>query len=575
MPKMMNTLTTLSLVLVAALARDARAHDGEDHGAPEAAPPATDAATGRRTASGQTGQFELLIKLAPRAGEPIVLSVFLADWATNAPVGDATIALEIQSSPPVTAAAEPAGRPGVYHAIARVPAGTYPVVATVTAGDRVDLVEIADVDFTPVAAIASPAAHDHAAVPWRAITIGAGVLVVLVVAGVTLARRRVARQVVPAAALLLAVSAPLVARGHEGEDHGAPAATESPAARSGGATYLAKESQFLLGILTRVVAERDVSARIATVGRVVPRVDGHAQIAAPQPGRVLAPPRRSLPFLGDRVRKGQVLLVLEQTPAAAESGDLRVRALEARTAIAQARARRDQARRDLERRRALAGVVAQKEIEDGELALSLAERDVELAEQQAGLFGGGALRRIPVTAPIDGVIAAAEVSLGEQVAADRKLYTVLEPSRLWVEADVFETDIARIEAAGTADVRLEGRPTAFAGRLFRLGQLVDPATRTVKAIFEVDNASGAFRPGMFAEVAIGAGAPRRSLVVPDAAVIEDGGRRFVFVHVTPEEFVRREVVLGERDGDDWAVRTGLRPGERVVVQGTYQLRTAR
>ena len=97
----------------------------------------------------------------------------------------------------------------------------------------------------------------------------------------------------------------------------------------------------------------------------------------------------------------------------------------------------------------------------------------------------------------------------------------------------------------------------------------------MKAIFEVDNTSGAFRPGMFAEVAIGAAAPRVALVVHVAAVFEEGGRRFVFVHEAPDEFARREVVLGERDGDDWAVRAGLEPSERVVTQGTYQLRTAR
>jgi len=94
-------------------------------------------------------------------------------------------------------------------------------------------------------------------------------------------------------------------------------------------------------------------------------------------------------------------------------------------------------------------------------------------------------------------------------------------------------------------------------------------------ILSVDNAKGTLRPGMFAEVAVAAGQRTRAVAVPDAAVVEEGGRRFVFVHVAPEEFVRREVVLGVRDGDDWAVKAGLRAGERVVTQGTYQLRTSR
>ncbi len=558
------------LALLAAGAADAGAHGGEDHDAPKPAVPAASGA--QRAAFGQTGQFEALVRLDP--ARPGDLEVFVADWATNAPVGGATVELEIQSSPVVSVTAEPAGAAGIYHALAEVPPGEYGIVATITSGERVDLIEIEPLDFAPPA-LAAPKPGSGVDIPWRPITAALGGLVVLVGGLFLYARRkRGVRRAAPSVAVMLALSAPLVARGHGGEDHGEPTPVQASAGRAG-VTTMAKESQFLLGVLTHVVAERDVSARIETVGRVVPRIDGHAQISAAQAGRVLAPNGRALPFLGDRVRKGQVLLVLEQTPGAAETGDLRARALDARSAVTQAKARRDQTRRELERRRALVGVVSQKDIEQAELELSLAVQDVALAEQQVRLYVGGGLQRLTVTAPIDGVIAEAEVSLGEQVAADQKLYTIIEPSTLWVEADVFERDLARVEEAGTADVRLDGRPSTFRGQLFRLGQLVDPATRTVKAIFVVDNASGAFRPGMFTTVAIGAGAPRRALVVPDAAVIEEGGRRFVFVHVTPEEFVRREVVLGERDGDDWAVREGLEPGERAVIQGTYQLRTAR
>ena len=561
------SLLALTVAAVVGLGGEARAHGGEDHGTP---PPAATVGGEARTAFGTTGQFEVLVKLTPRAGEPASLMVFLADWATNEPLGGATVALQILSNPPVAVTAEAAGAPGIYHAIATVPAGTFPLIATITAGDRIDLVEVAPLDFAPAAA--TTAAHRHG-LPWLRIALGAGVVLVLIAAVVIIARRRGGRPVVASAAIVLVLSAPMVARGHGGEDHGA--VVETKAARPGGAVVMAKEAQFLLGIRTRVAQTREVSARIETVGRVVPRIDGHAEIAAPQPGRVMAPGGGALPFLGDRVRKGQVLVVLEQTPGAADSGELRARELEARTAIQQATARRDQARREATRSHALEGIVSKREIEEAELALALAEREVELAKQQAGLFGGGALRRISITAPIDGVVAAAEVSLGEQVAADQKLYTILEPSTLWVEADVFERDLARVAAVGTSDIHIDGVERALPARLFRLGQIVDSSTRTVKAIFAVDNAAGVLRPGMFAEVAISAGKPRTALVVPDAAVVEDGGRRFVYVHLTPEEFGRREVVLGERDGDDWAVAAGIEAGARVVVQGTYQLRTTR
>jgi cobalt-zinc-cadmium efflux system membrane fusion protein len=399
-------------------------------------------------------------------------------------------------------------------------------------------------------------------------------LLVLVIVVVVLRRRRGAA---PATTLVLLLGVSALARGHGGEDHGEaqPAAAATPAGLPPGATYMAKESQFLLSVRTAIADEREIEARIEAVGRIAPRIDGHAAIAAPLGGRILAPPRGKLPFIGDRVKKGQPLFVIEQTLGAAESGDLRARGLEAKSQAAQARARRDQAKRELERRRSLKGVIADKEIQQAEVDLELAERDLQLADQQVGLFGGGGLQRVTVTAPIDGTIAAADVSLGEQVPADKLLYTVIDSRVLWVEAEVFENDAPRIEQAGTADVRVEGYDKVFPARVYRLGQVVDPNTRTVRVILEIDNPKGELRVGTFAQVAVGAGGKSRMLAIPDAAVIEEGGRRFVFVKLGPEVFARREVVLGARDGDVWAVRSGVQKGDRVVVQGTYQLRTAR
>jgi RND family efflux transporter MFP subunit len=408
--------------------------------------------------------------------------------------------------------------------------------------------------------------------------VAGGVLAIAAVA-IALRGRRRRREPPAAVVLVLALGFSAIARGHGGEDHAepptAPAPTGLPESAPAGAVYLAKESQFLLGVRTAVVGEREVEARVQAIGRVIPRIDGHAAIAAPVAGRIAAPPGGKLPFIGDRVRRGQVLFVVEQTLAAAEAGDLRARALAARSEVAQARARREQARRELERRRSLTGVVADKDIQAAAVELELAEHQLGLAEQAVRLFGGAQLTRLGVTAPIDGTIAAADVSLGEQVTTEQNLYTIVDPGTLWVEAEVFEADVPRLPASGRADVRVDGTDTVFVGQLYRIGQLVDPATRTVKVVLSVDNASGQLRPGMFARLAVATGAPVRRLVVPDAAVIEEGGRRFAFVKLGPEVFVRREIVLGERDGEVWALGGGITRGERVVVQGTYQLRTAR
>lgn len=563
----------LSLLLASGVAF---AHGGEDHGEPAPAAPATNA-DGPRTAWGRSTAFEVLLKYraAPTVTDEASLLVFVSDASTNAPVGNAKLELELSGPSTAKLAAESTATPGVYHVVGKLAPGSYGALVTIEAGTEIDVVEVKGIDLA-LAPAAAAKATPHEERSWLPIGVGATVLAFGL--GVYAWRRRGRRHVAAAATTLGVILAiPLLARAHGGEDHGeepAPAATATPKLPAG-SVYMAKESQFLLGVRTARVSERDVEARIEAVGRVIPRADGHATIAAPQPGRVIAVANGKLPFLGDRVKKGQPLFVLEQTLGAADASSVQAQALQARSAIAQARARRDQAQRELERRRSLAGVIAKKEIEQAALELELADKELALARQQSSLFGGVGLRRVTVTAPIDGTIAEANVSLGDQIAADKIVYTVIDSATLWVEANVFEADVPRIEQTGTADIRVEGYAGSFRGDVYRIGQVVDPATRTVKVLLAVDNPQGRLRTGTFARVAVGAGGKRRVLAIPDAAVIEEGGRRFAFVHESPEVFVRREIVLGARDGDVWAVEAGLKAGERVVTQGTYQLRTSR
>jgi cobalt-zinc-cadmium efflux system membrane fusion protein len=547
----------------------AHAHGDEDHAEPAAAPAL--AGTDARTAVAQTGSFELLLRVTPpEAGQPASLMAFVSDYATNAPIDGAKLTLEIQSTPKVSVTAEPTGAAGQYHLIAQVPPGEHDAIATIeTADGKMDLLEVEHLDLTAAEVVSTP--HIHATTPWGLIGGGAGLVLLLVIIALVWRRRR-ATQV---AVLLGVLGASQLARSHGDEDHGTPVAATAPTGVPAGATYMAKESQFLLGVRTVVVKEQEVSSRVEAVGRVTPRLDGEALISAPLAGRILAPPGGQLVFIGDRVKKGQALFTIEQTLGAADAGDLRTRALEARTGLAQAKARRDQARRELARHKALEGIVAKQELEAAALALELAEREVELAGQQVALFGKGTLERVTVTAPIDGVIVEATIALGEQVPADKQLYRIVDTSRLWVEAEVFETDAPRVEAAGVAEVRVEGVPAPQPARVYRVGQVVNHDTRTVKVVVEVDNAKGMLRVGTFAQVAVAAGGATMAITVPDAAVIEEGGRRFVFVKLGPEVFARREVVLGTRNGAVWAVRAGLARGDRVVVQGTYQLRTSR
>ncbi|HVG64107.1 MAG TPA: efflux RND transporter periplasmic adaptor subunit [Hyalangium sp.] len=380
------------------------------------------------------------------------------------------------------------------------------------------------------------------------------------------------RRLLGTAVVLLAT----VAWGHGGEEHGSPPAT--PAAAGPGIS-VRKETQFLLEIRTVRAQVRPLEARLVAPGKVIPRTDRYAQVASPVTGLVTAS-GNGVPLVGQKVKKGQVLATIQQSLSASEATQFSTGLIQAEAEASRAQAALEQARRDLARLESLKGVVAEKEVQQATLAVRTAEEELNRSraarEVLAGARQGQGTARFALTAPIDGVLVEARATVGEQVEPSRPLFTVLDAAVVWVEARVYENDVARVEAATGALVHsaaYEGQH--FPARLYNVGQVVEEGTRSVRVLFELDNRDGRLRPGMFVDVAIGAGGQREALAVPEAAVAEEEGRTFVFIHTAPELFERREVVLGVRDGDWREVRRGVKQGERVVVRGVGTLQAAR
>lgn len=367
-----------------------------------------------------------------------------------------------------------------------------------------------------------------------------------------------------------------VAWGHGGEDHGAPPTKQGAA---GLGISVSKETQFLLEIRTERVRTRSVEARLVAPGKVIPRTDRYAQVASPVPGIVIAS-GSGVPLVGQKVKKGQVLATVQQSLSASEATGLSTGLIQAEAESIRAQAALEQARKDLTRLESLQGVVAEKDVQQAQLAVRTAEQELNRArsarEVLSGARQGQGTTRFTLTAPIDGVLVEARATVGEQVDPSRPLFTVLDASVVWVEARVYENDVARVEAATGALVHSEAyEGQHFTARLYHVGQVVDEGTRSVRVLFELDNREGRLRPGMFVDAAIGAGGRQQALAVPEAAVIEEEGRSFVFLHTGPEQFERREVVLGVRDGEWRAVRQGVREGDRVVVKGVGTLQATR
>ena len=177
-------------------------------------------------------------------------------------------------------------------------------------------------------------------------------------------------------------------------------------------------------------------------------------------------------------------------------------------------------------------------------------------------------------APIGGSIVETNVVRGNAIKAGDDLFKIANLSRVWVNVDVYEKDIARVSRGDRVEVRLSPYPGAvFSGRLNLVSEVVDEKKRTVRARAEIDNKDGRLRPGMFADVSI-LGSPKGNGValIPDTAVQNIQGDSTAFVERGRGVFELRHVRLGEEREGLVSVTEGLREGERVVVQGSFILK---
>ena len=382
--------------------------------------------------------------------------------------------------------------------------------------------------------------------------------------------------------LLLAV--PLAGCGSDTE--AAPAddhADEAPGAHSddeasgeGDEITLTEAQAAATEIQTAVVQASPLAAELRVPARIVPTETGRAQVGALVDGRVV----RLLAAEGQAVRRGAAVAAIESPEVARLQGE-----------YLQAQARVTQARQQLDRSRQLAA----EDLISGTL-LEQAVADASATQAQAAALAGevrahgggvpsgpnGVTGRVTVSTPISGVVSERQAELGAFVQASAPLYEVVAPGQVYADASI---DPAAAVAIGQGDDAVIEAP---GGRRYRgvvqfVGAEVAGETRTATVRLRVTNATAELRPETFVTVVFdveageGAQAGRTAITVPTEAVERDGAQAFVYVPVEgePRTYSRRAVTLGQATGDRVEVTAGLEPGERVVVDGVFALKSFR
>jgi cobalt-zinc-cadmium efflux system membrane fusion protein len=179
---------------------------------------------------------------------------------------------------------------------------------------------------------------------------------------------------------------------------------------------------------------------------------------------------------------------------------------------------------------------------------------------------------VPVLAPEDGIIVERLVNEGELIDPSKPLFTIGDFHNVWLKADVFEKDIAKIHIGQPIELQVDSFPDrVFRGKLDYVANQVDADTRTLAVRAVVVNPQELLKPKMFARMKILVG-EHTVLTIPKTAVQDAGADKVVYVPSGSDTFEERKVELGAESGDYVEIRSGLKPGERVVINGSFDLR---
>ena len=185
-------------------------------------------------------------------------------------------------------------------------------------------------------------------------------------------------------------------------------------------------------------------------------------------------------------------------------------------------------------------------------------------------------QRQPVTAitfrsPVNGFVIEKTVVKGMHVTAGQTLYKVADLSVVWIEANIYEQDIAQVRVGATSTVTLDAYPgERFSGQLIYVYPTVDENTRTVKVRLTLENRGGRLKPGMYANVEL-RGTGGTGVVVPSDAVLDSGREQVVFVAKGDGYFEPRRVKVGRRLPDGIQILTGIKEGDQVATGATFFL----
>lgn len=353
---------------------------------------------------------------------------------------------------------------------------------------------------------------------------------------------------------------------HAGHSHGEAAHDEE----SGDITFL-KEQQWKTGFATAHGRFMKVKSSITAIAEVIPHQHGYAEVVAPVDGYLKVEHNETMVIPGTTIKKGDLLATV--CPHVGRANTWTERKLSFEQAIKNF----ERAENLLQR-----NAISQKEYEEIRQQYMIEKTGYETLlganGNRSGTAGDGC-NHFELTAPISGIVAAVDVLPGQTINAGQKLLTIVDPSIVWLRADVYEKDYYKLGRPDGATLFIPGldEHLHLAGDemvLLNKSDLVDRENRTIPVLFEIQNRGRLLKIGQVIQAEIYTSEQQESWCVPEDAILDEDFQKVIFVQHGGESFEKRVITPGPHFNGWVAIKEGLEPHERIVTKGAYQIRLA-
>jgi membrane fusion protein, heavy metal efflux system len=357
--------------------------------------------------------------------------------------------------------------------------------------------------------------------------------------------------------------------------------------QDGGVIVLDKTAQQKGHVVAEPVRIKEVAETLLIPGRLTVSDDQTWHLGAIAGGRVDELSAR----LGDFARAGQILgrIHSHDVHEARAGYQQALTELErARSAGGYAAQRRDRAQRLFELRagslqdlettaadlRNAQAAIEKAQSELGKERAHLTILAVPIDEPAGGVAQHGDEDDVPIIAPASGLIVERRATVGSVVSAGDELLALTDMSSLWMIAAANEADLSKLRTGQGVRVEVRAYPKRdFAGRVLKLGEQLDSATRTLQIRILVPNQQNLLKPEMYATASLQQSGRRSAAFVPEEAIQDIDGVPAVFVRRSQDNFEVRSVKIGQHVGGETEILEGLNAGDAVVVKGSFMLKS--